>query len=70
MQANPIQICPACLGTRREPDIPCRRPIPCPRCDGRGHQVAASRAQSYTPTAALAASYATAAEAADRSRAA
>lgn len=58
MQANQIQICPRCLGTRTEPDIPCRRPIPCPRCNGRGTLPADTRAQPYQPSADQSTSYA------------
>ena len=52
MKAAPIQICPHCLGTRTEPDIPCRRPHPCSGCDGRG-TLTADQSTSYAMLAAI-----------------
>ena len=47
MKAAPIQICPHCLGTRTEPDIPCRRPHP---ARSRAEQNARARRDADTGT--------------------
>ena len=58
MKAAPIQICPHCLGTRTEPDIPCRRPHPArsrAEHNARARQAADTGTDQQRAAAALAA---------------